>query len=120
MRLLVGLLRRGRVLGAWIRLARIEGQPSAVLYDAKGRVVNPGKLGHIGPVSDVARLPPAENAQFRAPKYGHPANGDPVQNGGGARPRRDRVRACSVGVRGRLAGRGGVQELHGLGQEVGH
>ena len=45
-------------------------------------VVNPGKLGHIGPVSDVARLPPAQNAQFRAPKYGHPANGDPVQNGG--------------------------------------
>jgi DNA-directed RNA polymerase specialized sigma24 family protein len=43
-------------------------------------VVNPGKLGHIGPVSDVARLPPAQNAQFRAPKYGHPANGDPVQN----------------------------------------
>ena len=31
-------------------------------------VVNPGKLGHIGPVSDVARLPPAQNAQFRAPK----------------------------------------------------
>ncbi len=45
-------------------------------------VLNPGKLGHIGPVSDVARLPPAQNAQFRAPKYGHPANGDPVQNGG--------------------------------------
>ena len=83
-------------------------------------VVNPGKLGHIGPVSDVARLPPAQNAQFRAPKYGHPANGDPVQNGGGARPRRDRVRARSVGVRAGLAGRGGVQELHGLGQEVGH
>jgi hypothetical protein len=48
-------------------------------------VVNPGKLGHIGPVSDVARLPPAQNAQFRAPKYGHPANGDPVQNGRSAR-----------------------------------
>ena len=48
-------------------------------------VVNPGKLGHIGPVSDVARLPPAQNAQFRAPKYGHLANGDPVQNGGCAR-----------------------------------
>ena len=92
MRLLVGLLRRGRVLGAWIRLAWVDGQPSAVLYDAKRArgqrgqairaVVNPGKLGHIGPVSDVARLPPAQNAQFRAPKYGHPANGDPVQNGG--------------------------------------
>ena len=41
-------------------------------------------------------------------------------NGGGARPGRDRARACSVGVRAGLAGRGGVQELHGLGQEVGH
>jgi hypothetical protein len=51
-------------------------------------VVNPGKLGHIGPVSDVARLPPAQNAQFRAPKYGHPANGDPVQNGGYVRAQR--------------------------------
>jgi hypothetical protein len=40
MRLLVGLLRRGRVLGAWIRLAWVDGQPSAVLYDAKGRVVS--------------------------------------------------------------------------------
>ncbi len=40
MRLLVGLLRRGRVLGAWILLAWVDGQPSAVLYDAKGRVVS--------------------------------------------------------------------------------
>ena len=40
MRLLAGLLRRGRVLGAWIRLAWVDGQPSAVLYDAKGRVVS--------------------------------------------------------------------------------
>ena len=40
MRLLVGLLRRGRVLGAWIQLAWVDGQPSAVLYDAKGRVVS--------------------------------------------------------------------------------
>ena len=76
MRLLVGLLRRGRTLGASVRLAWVNGQPGAVLYDAEGRVasvieldvadgvvqairavVNPDKLGHIGPVSDVARLP---------------------------------------------------------------
>jgi hypothetical protein len=76
MRLLVGLLRRGRVLGASLRLAWVNGQPGAVMYDAEGRVVsvveldvadgvvqtirsvvNPDKLGHIGPVSDVARLP---------------------------------------------------------------
>ena len=76
MRLLAGLLRRGRVIGAYLRLAWVNGQPGAVIYDAEGRVVsvielgiadgvvqalhavvNPDKLGHLGPVSDVARLP---------------------------------------------------------------
>ncbi len=77
MRMLVGLFRRGRILGASIRLAWVNGQPGAVLYDSGGRVisvveldvaadgvvqaihavVNPDKLGHLGPVSDVARLP---------------------------------------------------------------
>ena len=75
-RLLVGLLRRGRTLGVSLRLAWVNGQPGAVMYDAEGRVisvleldvadgvvqaihsvVNPDKLGHIGLVSDVARLP---------------------------------------------------------------
>jgi RNA polymerase sigma-70 factor (ECF subfamily) len=72
MRLLVGLLRRGRILGASTRLAWVNGQPGAVMYDAEGRVitvveldvadgivqaihavVNPDKLGHLGAVSDV-------------------------------------------------------------------
>ena len=76
MRHLVGLFRRGRVLGVALRLAWINGQPGAVAYDATGRVisvfaldvadgvvqairavVNPDKLGHLGPVSDLARLP---------------------------------------------------------------
>jgi RNA polymerase sigma-70 factor (ECF subfamily) len=76
MRLLVGLFRRGRILGVSLRLAWVNGQPGAVAYDAQGRVisvfeldiadgvvqairsvVNPDKLGHIGPVSDLARLP---------------------------------------------------------------
>jgi RNA polymerase sigma factor (sigma-70 family) len=75
-RLAVGLLRRGRMIGASLRLAWVNGQPGAVLYDVEGRVVsvveldiadgviqaiysvvNPDKLGHLGPVSDVARLP---------------------------------------------------------------
>ena len=75
-RLLVGLFRRGRILGISIRLAWVNGQPGAVGYDAAGRVfavfelevadgvvqailgvVNPDKLGHLGPVSDVALLP---------------------------------------------------------------
>jgi len=79
MRVLVVGLRRGRTLGASLRLAWVNGQPGAVMYDAEGRVVgvveldvadgvvqairsvvNPDKLGHIGPVSDVARLPEKE------------------------------------------------------------
>jgi RNA polymerase sigma-70 factor (ECF subfamily) len=77
MRLLVGILRRGQLLGASLRLAWVNGQPGAVLYDADGlvvsvieldvtdgvvqsihSVVNPDKLGHLGPVSDAARLKP--------------------------------------------------------------
>jgi RNA polymerase sigma factor (sigma-70 family) len=80
-RMLVSLLRRARNMGVSIRLAWVNGQPGAVFYDAEGRVVsvieldtvpnadghgvvqamhavvNPDKLGHLGPVSDVARLP---------------------------------------------------------------
>ena len=79
LRMLVGMFRRGRTLGTSLRLAWVNGQPGAVIYDAEGRVinvfaldiaegvvqairavVNPDKLGHIGPVSDVARLPEKE------------------------------------------------------------
>jgi len=78
-RLLVGILRRGRLLGTSLRLAWVNGQPGAVVYDAEGRVVtvveldvadglvqairavvNPDKLGHLGPVSDLARRPGPE------------------------------------------------------------
>jgi RNA polymerase sigma factor (sigma-70 family) len=74
-RLLAGLFRRGRALRTSLRLAWVNGQPGAVAYDAAGRVfavfeleaadglvqairavVNPDKLRHIGPVSDVARV----------------------------------------------------------------
>jgi RNA polymerase sigma-70 factor (ECF subfamily) len=73
-RMLIGLFRRGQFIGASLRLAWVNGQPGAVTYDAAGRVisvqeldiadgvvqaihfvVNPDKLGHLGPVSDVAR-----------------------------------------------------------------
>jgi RNA polymerase sigma factor (sigma-70 family) len=79
LRLLVGIFRRGRFLGTSQRLAWVNGQPGAVVYDAEGRVVtvieldvaggevqairavvNPDKLGHLGPVSDLARLPENE------------------------------------------------------------
>ena len=83
-RLLAGLFRRGRYLGTSLRLAWINGQPGAVAFDAEGRVfavfrlevadgvvqaicavVNPDKLGHIGPVSDVARVPEKESPQHK-------------------------------------------------------
>jgi RNA polymerase sigma factor (sigma-70 family) len=79
LRLLGGLFRRGRALGASLQLAWVNGQPGAVTYDAEGRVVNvfaldiadgtvqairsvvnPDKLRHIGHVSDLARLPDEE------------------------------------------------------------
>jgi RNA polymerase sigma-70 factor (ECF subfamily) len=82
MRMLLALFRRGRDIGAYIRLAWVNGQPGAVLHDAEGRVVavmeldvaggvvqairgvvNPDKLRHLGPVSDVARLPEKELAR---------------------------------------------------------
>ena len=67
-------LRRGRTLGASHRLAWVNGQPGAVMYDPEGRVVGVVELdvaeawsrrsalwsiqlGHIRPVCDVARLP---------------------------------------------------------------
>ncbi len=76
-RMVAGIFRRGRHINASVRLAWVNGQPGAVAYDAEGRVaavlaldiadgmvqairsvVNPDKLGHLGPVSDVARLGP--------------------------------------------------------------
>jgi RNA polymerase sigma factor (sigma-70 family) len=78
-RLLIGIFRRGRTLNGSVRLAWINGQPGAVAYDAAGRVVsvieldvadgvvqaihsvvNPDKLGHLGPVSDVALRPDSD------------------------------------------------------------
>src|SRR5689334_23554732 len=84
--LVAGLFRRGRPLGVFLRLAWVNGHPGAVMYDAEGLVlsvieldtglddtgpdgagagvvqaihgvVNPDKLRHLGPVSDLARLP---------------------------------------------------------------
>jgi RNA polymerase sigma factor (sigma-70 family) len=95
LRLMGGLFRRARVIGAYVRLAWVNGRPGAVSYDAEGRVinvmeldiadgmvqairsvVNPDKLRHLGPVSDVALLP-----EKRRPP-GHAATGS-------ERPERD-------------------------------
>jgi RNA polymerase sigma-70 factor (TIGR02957 family) len=78
-RLLGGIFRRGTFLGATLRLAWVNGQPGAVTYDGQGRVinvfaldiadgvvqaihsvVNPDKLRHLGPVSDLALMPRQE------------------------------------------------------------
>jgi RNA polymerase sigma-70 factor, ECF subfamily len=75
-RVMVGLFRRGATLGASTRPAEVNGMPGAVALDPEGKVinvfvleiadgqvqtirsvVNPDKLRHLGPVSDLARLP---------------------------------------------------------------
>ena len=72
-RFMLGLARRGPKMGARLDLAWVNGQPGAVTYDAEDRVINvfaldiadglvqavrsvinPDKLHHLGPVSDVA------------------------------------------------------------------
>jgi len=72
-RLMLGLYRQGPKWGATIELAWVNGQPGAVTHDRDGRVINvfaldiadgmvqairsvinPDKLHHLGPVSDVA------------------------------------------------------------------
>ncbi|MFD9905079.1 sigma-70 family RNA polymerase sigma factor [Streptomyces sp. NPDC059063] len=74
--LLVGGMRRLRSLGAVLRPVLINGRPGVLIVDADERVAsaveldvvdgvvraihsvsNPDKLGHIGPVSDIGRLP---------------------------------------------------------------
>ena len=71
-RLLLGLTRRAPKMGVRIEAAYVNGQPGAVTYDQQDRVVNvfaldiaggrvqtirsilnPDKLHHLGPVSDV-------------------------------------------------------------------
>jgi RNA polymerase sigma-70 factor, ECF subfamily len=70
---MLGLARRGPALGASFDVAWVNGQPGAIIHDAQGgvisvfaldvtdgkvqavwSVVNPDKLHHLGPVSDVA------------------------------------------------------------------
>jgi RNA polymerase sigma factor (sigma-70 family) len=72
-RFMLGLARRGPKMGASVELTWVNGQPGAITHDAAGRVINvfaldiadgkvhavrsvinPDKLRHLGPVSDVA------------------------------------------------------------------
>ena len=83
-RFLLGLFRRAQREGAYGEPALVNGQPGAVAYDAEGRVVsvlaldiadgqvqairsvvNPDKLRHLGPVSDLD-LRPERDLPWRA------------------------------------------------------
>ena len=74
-RLLTGLARRGAALGMGVRPVEVNGHPGVVTTDPEGRVlgvlaldiaegrvqtvrsiVNPDKLGHLGPVGDLSAL----------------------------------------------------------------
>ena len=74
-RLLLGLMRQGDELGVTMRRAEVNGQPGAMFFDPSGRlagvwsldiadgqlqtlraVLNPEKLGHLGPLADVRAL----------------------------------------------------------------
>jgi len=76
-RFILGLFRRGEKMGAYGELVWVNGQPGAITHDAEGRVINvfaldiadgkvqtvrsvinPDKLHHLGPVSDVALRAP--------------------------------------------------------------
>jgi RNA polymerase sigma-70 factor, ECF subfamily len=78
-RLVLGLYRRAPKMGVHVEPAWVNGQPGAVSYDGEGRVVsvfvldiadglvqtvrsivNPDKLHHLGPVSDVALRAPRD------------------------------------------------------------
>ena len=78
-RLVLGLYRRAPKMGVHVEPAWVNDQPGAVSYDAEGRVVNvfvldiadglvqtvrsivnPDKLHHLGPVSDVALRAPRD------------------------------------------------------------
>jgi RNA polymerase sigma-70 factor (ECF subfamily) len=85
-RFMIGLARRAPKLGLRTELAWVNGQPGAVTYDAEDRVVNvfaldiadglvqavrsvvnPDKLRHLGPVSDVALRVPRDATEANSP-----------------------------------------------------
>ena len=93
-RMLISLLRRARVLGVSLRLAWVNGQPGAVLYDAEGRVVSVIELD-TGPTgmaptwsSDARRgqsrqaRPPRTGVRCGAAAGGRPSPGGQAADGG--------------------------------------
>ena len=83
-RFVAGIFAKGRELGAQLEFTILNGQPGVVVFDrerhvinvlvldivdgaihAVRSVINPDKLHHLGPVSDVARLPHRQSAADR-------------------------------------------------------
>jgi RNA polymerase sigma-70 factor (TIGR02957 family) len=109
-RFLAGLIRRYRSLGGTLRFTEINGQPGTIGYDSAGRVVsvmaldiadgvviaihavvNPDKLGHLGPVSDVARKP---SQDLRWPAWPPTSPRRPRPPPSSSRSPRPRTRGC--------------------------
>lgn len=76
-RLMFGLFTKGKALGARLHPLLVNGQPGAMIFDAQDRlinvfaldisdgvirtirsVINPDKLHHLGPLSDIAFVGP--------------------------------------------------------------
>jgi RNA polymerase sigma-70 factor (TIGR02957 family) len=110
-RFLLGLFRRARHDGAHSAPAMVNGQPGAVAYDAEGRVVsvfaldianglvqavrsvvNPDKLQHLGPTSELY-LRPDRDLPWRSWPPTSPRRPRPTRSSRVSPPRR--TRACA-------------------------
>jgi RNA polymerase sigma-70 factor (TIGR02957 family) len=107
-RFLLGLFRRAQKEGIYAEPALVNGQPGAVIYDAGGRVasvlaldiadglvqtirsvVNPDKLQHLGPTSDLY-LRPDRDLPWRSWPPTSPRTPRPTRSSRASPPRRTR------------------------------
>ncbi|MFY9928256.1 MAG: RNA polymerase sigma-70 factor [Streptosporangiaceae bacterium] len=110
-RFMLGLARRGPKMGARVELVWVNGQPGAVTYDAQDRiinvfaldvadgliqavrsVINPDKLQHLGPVSDVALRTPRD---LRCPSWPPTSPRKPRPTRSSTASPRPRTRGCA-------------------------
>jgi RNA polymerase sigma-70 factor (TIGR02957 family) len=110
-RFLLGLFRRAEKEGAYVVPAVVNGQPGAVAYDAQGRVagvfildiadgvvqtvrsvVNPDKLQHLGPTSDLY-LRPKRDLPWRSWPPTSPRRPRPTRSSRASPP--PRTRGCA-------------------------
>jgi RNA polymerase sigma-70 factor (ECF subfamily) len=106
-RFMLGLYRRGPKMGARVEFTWVNGQPGAVTYDAEDRIINvfsldiadgmvqairsvlnPDKLRHLGPTSDIALRQPRDLACRPWPLKGKPQPRSPKAS------RTRRTRGC--------------------------